>query len=421
MESIIRSKFNMYKCLNNVITYVIAIIMIINCNSIYTVSVDPTLLNRFNLFTLIISVALLVWLHGFNNVELNKYIVTGGILSVYIMLYILIQRNHAVIQGGILELLKFLLIFSLVYLVYRTVAVPRIFQAYCNVVSLIALVSLFFWFFGSILHFLSPTGVFVSNWNQFSVYQAVPSYYNLYFETQVLGGLTRNSAIFAEAPMASLSFSIALSLEILYLKNKKLHVLKIAILSLAIITTMSSTGYICLTMILIYQLLFTQSKNSHIATLKLFLIPIVLLGGLISIRYFLSQKLSTSSGSSRSQDYINSFKTWLKYPFFGAGINMGSNLLPEDRWMIGKFGYSNSFGKILGENGIYILALYVISIGRSIYIGIKNMKKERLFFTLIILYLFITTIFINTYVCYFFFSLLAIWNPEEPKNLNDKR
>lgn len=411
MKSAPRLKFNIRSLLIIILTYIIAFIMIINCNSIFMASVNPAPINRTSLFAMVLSSIGLILLQKNNGQKIKRYVVISGILIIYILIYILIQRNQTVINTSVKELFKFILMFSLAYLVYRTSKIPSIFKAYCNEVSIIALISLIFWLLGSILHILSPTGTYISSWNQYSVFQAVPSYYNIYFETQILDGVTRNSAIFAEAPMASLAFSIALCLESLYLKKEKSHNVKIIILFLAILSTLSSTGYICLILIIVYRLVFTKTSNKYLTTLRLIAIPVILVVGILGIRHFLSQKLNTNSGSSRSQDYLNSFKAWAEYPFLGAGINMGSSLSVKDRWIIGKFGYSNSVGRILGENGLYIFSLYLISLGRSLYIGLKSQSKERIFLTLIFLYLFITTIFVNTYMCYFFFSLIAVWRP----------
>lgn len=269
-----------------------------------------------------------------------------------------------------------------------------------------------FWIFGTNLHIIQPTGVYYSNWNQFGIYQAYPKYYNLYFETQVLNQITRNSSIFAEAPMASLTFSIALCIETIYLKKSRLHILKIIILSLAIVSTISSTGYIFLILIFGYKLLTITNFNYYSNIIKLLVIPVMLIIGMLLIHYFLDQKLSTNSGLSRSKDYINSIKAWVNYPILGTGIDtLGSNLTSALHLGIGNFGYSNSLGAILGSTGLYIFILYFISIVKSFYFGIREKDTNRIFITFIFIYFIVTTNFLNTYILFFFFSLLAIWEP----------
>lgn len=84
---------------------------------------------------------------------------------------------------------------------------------YRNLMIFISAVSIVFWLLGSIFHLVHPSGVVQSVWTNTGNPKPVPNYFNLYFETQELYGFARNTAIFTEAPMASLHFSIALFVE----------------------------------------------------------------------------------------------------------------------------------------------------------------------------------------------------------------
>ncbi|MCT3031120.1 hypothetical protein EFN40_05375 [Pediococcus parvulus] len=90
---------------------------------------------------------------------------------------------------------------------------------------------------------------------------------------------------------------------------------------------------------------------------------------------------------------------------------MGQNPKEIMDWNIGNFGYSTSMGKILGENGLYIFILYLSSIIKSVYTGIKYKSIKRIFVTFMIFYLFITTLFVNTYLLFFIMSVLFIAIP----------
>ncbi len=411
MELTNKSKFNLHSFFNSLFTYIIAVIMVINCNSIYSKSIYANTISKVSMVTLLGSIVILSYLNRNSNIDWDIYIVLTILLSLYVFIYVLIQRNRAAFSVGINDLVKFILMFSLAYLVYKNTKSPLIIEAYCNVVVVIAAVSLFFWILGSNMHVLQSTGVFLSKWNQFDNYQPVPSYHNLYFETQVLDQNIRNSAIFAEAPMASLSFTIAFCLEVLYQKKSKFYILKYVVLAFAIISTISSTGYICLILVIGYQFLTKKSFEKYSMVIKAIIVPAILLIGIVLIHYFLAQKLNSNSGFSRSRDYMNSFKAWINYPFIGTGIDIDGNFILQNGIAIGKFGYSNSLGKVLGENGIYIFILYLLSIFRSFYASLVNKDIRRFFLTIILLYLFITTQFVNTYIVLFLFSLLFVWNP----------
>ncbi|MCT3385399.1 hypothetical protein EFP33_01950 [Lactobacillus johnsonii] len=409
-------KINFQSYLIKITTYIIAIIMVLDSNSIYSKSIYSSSLSKIEFIILIVAISTLIILSNNINKNWKNYLLITSILFGYIFIYVLLQRNRIAIFTGITDLGKFILMFSLAYLVYKNSKKPFLMTAYCNVVFIVAIVSLIFWIFGSNLHLLQPTGTFLSKWNELDDYQGVLSYYNLYFETQTLNQTIRNSAIFVEAPMASLTFSMALCLEVLYQNNTKFHIIKVLVLIMAIISTVSSTGYICLLLTMGYLLLTSKSSNIYLLIVKTTIIPIILVVGMILINYFLSQKLNSNSGFSRKRDYINSFIAWINYPFMGTGIDIDGNFLLPSGIKIGKFGYSNSFGRVLGENGIYILSLYLISIINSVYTSINTKDTKRLFLTFILIYLFITTQFVNTYLMLFMFSLIFVWKPNNILN-----
>ncbi|MGJ0684409.1 hypothetical protein ACR74D_05095 [Lactobacillus johnsonii] len=390
--------------------------MVLDSNSIYSKSIYSSSLSKIEFIILIVAISTLIILSNNINKNWENYLLITSILFGYIFIYVLLQRNRIAIFTGITDLVKFILMFSLAYLVYKNSKKPFLMTAYCNVVFIVAIVSLIFWIFGSNLHLLQPTGTFLSKWNELDDYQGVLSYYNLYFETQTLNQTIRNSAIFVEAPMASLTFSMALCLEVLYQNNTKFHIIKVLVLIMAIISTVSSTGYICLLLTMGYLLLTSKSSNIYLLIVKTTIIPIILVVGMILINYFLSQKLNSNSGFSRKRDYINSFIAWINYPFMGTGIDIDGNFLLPSGIKIGKFGYSNSFGRVLGENGIYILILYLISIINSVYTSINTKDTKRLFLTFMLIYLFITTQFVNTYLMLFMFSLIFVWKPNNILN-----
>ncbi|QGY96787.1 hypothetical protein E6A54_05670 [Lactobacillus johnsonii] len=393
-----------------IITYALAFGMIINCNSIYGSGIYGSRLNNILLILSFFEVLIIVAIHKVENIDWRKYLFIILLLLGYLLVYVLVQQKTSTDLITIKMILTFLLFFSLAYLAYKNDSLPLLLTAYVNLITIVAVVSLLFWILGSNLHLIQPNGVYLSKWAQ-PTFQSVSSYYGLYFETQGMGAMWRNSAIFAEAPIASLNFSLALTIESLLIKKGKFYKFRILILALAVISTLSSTGYICLILLILCKMLTGNDRNKYVFIFKKIITPIILIIGVILINHFFSQKMMSSSGVSRGQDYVNAFKAWSRHPILGVGLNMANSLPAEDRLFVGKFGYSNSFGKILGETGLYITILYIISIIRSIYIGIKSKESDRVYFTVVLVYLFITTIFVNTFIMFFFFSLMAVWVP----------
>ena len=407
------------KNLNLVITYIIVVLMIVDSNSIFMTGIAASLLRKFGMLLMAIVVWSLSSRVEHSNRDYKNYIVTLLEISTYLLIYILfisLRVGRESLKASLIIFIKFVLMYTLVDLVYKKEKDPQIFNVYNNTVCIIALISIFFWIFGSQLHVLHPTGVYSSSWsNLYGGYDSKPTYYNIYFETQLLHNVVRNSAIFAEAPMAALTFSVALTLENLYGKKSKFHKLKLLVFTIAILTTLSSTGYICLIINLIYLLLINTSQSKYKSLLR----GTILLVGIIIVVCIFIEKLHSHSGSSRGQDYRNAFLAVKKHPFFGVGFGNGFKL----KGGIGKFGYSNSFGKVIGEGGIYISILYWLAFAKSFFVALKNKNLQRLFFTIIIVFLFITTIFVDSYLMCFLLALLAFWQPTRKMELveNEKK
>lgn len=401
------------KELKLIVTYIIVLLMIVDSNSIFMTGTASSLLSKAIMLLMTMAVCVLISRVRLSSRDYQNYTVSILVIFMYLLIYIVITNlwlGKGDLKSSLIIFIKFLLMYTIVALVYKKEKNPQILIAYSNLVCIIAVISIFFWIFGSQLQLIHPTGVYMSNWsNLYGGYDSKATYYNIYFETQWLDNVVRNSAIFAEAPMASLTFSVAITLENLYGKECKFHKLKLLILILAVLTTFSSTGYICLIINLVYLLLKNRSKKSNFL---LVLVPVILIVGVLGINYIFSNKLQTSSGISRSVDYMNAFTAWEKYPFLGIGINNGSKLL----YGIGKFGYSNSFGKILGEGGIYLTLLYIYPFIVSLWRAYNMKSLRQLFLTIIVVFLFITTIFTNTYLLYFLLSFLALWKPKQDSN-----
>lgn len=408
MKENLVNKTNKDSVFVRIITYALAFGMIINCNSIFSTSVFASRINNILLLLAFFEVLLIIVFKQTKNRNWGKYVVITLTLAGYLMMYIILQQRVFTPLTSIKMLFTFLIFFSLAYLAYKTDKSPFLLYAYVNLITIISIISLFFWVLGSNLHLIRPNGIYLTKWAQ-PTFQSVSSYYGLYFETQTMGNMWRNSAIFAEAPIASLNFSLALAILILLLKKDKYYKWKIIILTFGVISTLSSTGYIFLVLLVLGKILTENDKKKYVFKI---IIPVILIVGIVIMNYFFSQKMMSSSGISRGQDYMNAFKAWKRYPILGVGLNMANSLSPEDRLFIGKFGYSNSFGKILGETGIYVTVLYIISIARSMYIGIKTHQSGRIFFTVVLGYLFVTTIFVNTFIMFFIFSLMAVWTPK---------
>jgi len=293
-------------------------------------------------------------------------------------------------------LVQFLAIVVYCYLVEDSV--NETMRKFSNIVFVIAVVSLFFWVFGSLLGRISATGSLYTTWTGSDVVRKVSSYYGIYFEMQsaTFFGLTaspiiRNTAIFTEAPMASFIFSIAFLYELLM--RERVGWKRCAIIAITVISTISTVGVTVLIIACGLKFVLTKSKTKGGLSLKMFILPMALVVVLVALNFLVEQKLGTNSGSVRIDDFVAGYKAWMDAPLFGNGYGNDASV---QRYMSSfrsyNQGLSNSPAQILAYGGIYLFLPYCISAFRGIFRLVRSRQWIRMAFYLVVLYAFIITI-----------------------------
>jgi hypothetical protein len=107
-------------------------------------------------------------------------------------------------------------------------------------------------------------------------------------------------------------------------------------------------------------------------------------------------------------DFKAGFQAWKVHPIMGSGLNSTAYTQFMSNWRSFNLGLSSTIMDILCSGGIYVLALYLGIIAFSGIRSIRLKNSSNLIYTILILYLFITTIFSNTYILYFIFDFMAI-------------
>lgn len=283
----------------------------------------------------------------------------------------------------------------------------ELFRKVVNVMVVISCISLFFWIFGSTFKMITPTGVALFEWGTVN---EVSSYFNIYFETQYVDWLGidffwRNTAIFVEGPMMSLTLIIAITL--IYYFDDIWHIAtwKKFILAFAIITSISVTGYFILWGFVVLKLY--RSKKFR-AIMIVMLIPL----SLYAIQVMMDMKQSTGSYSLREDDYYVGFITWLQNPIFGWGFNNWEALQANMKGRAND-GFSNSIFSVLTQGGILMGLMYFI----PILIGITSKEFKRFVVCIVYAILFISIIFQTAYVNFFLFCLMIPYFIPSPQKI----
>lgn len=397
--------------------YIIAMIMIINCNTIYITSYNFEILNKILFPILVISGVIYAICNIFKyKLKIDNTFLIGIGVAGYLCIYILLSALFSSNLIGIRLILYFVIFFVLAWTEKDEKQLPAILKAYINIMFLLAVISIFFWIFGSYFHFISPTGSTAITWGIPN--RIVPSYYNVYFETQYSNIIAKNSSIFVEAPMAALNFLISLSLNVLFLKKKKFQLIKTIIFFIAGLLTMSTAMYIGILILVIFKLFRKRSSSDKVQIIKYLLAVIIVPMIFLLILNLFNLKMDTTSGLDRKSDYFNAISVWLSHPFMGAGINAGVsegiNIVNGES--IAHYGFSSSFTKILGDNGLFLLGLIILSIFISIKNSLKNRDYNRMAFTIILMYLFMVIMFAQSYLMFYLFIFVAIWDPKKKLN-----
>lgn len=418
--------------------YVAVVFMILSCRVVYshTVNTDYHIPEITTFLFLFLFIA--------------KYMQSGISLSVlkkwmfFLMPYYALTGIYAVksvsddvFLGYASRFLVTLPILVLLQCVYCTEGAENtLIRKYVNIMAAYAPISLFFWFFGSVLHVLQPNGSLLISWGRAFAY---PSYYGIYFERQTESFLfyngLRNMGIFTEAPMYGLCLVIAISAELFLLsgaekqpggkhisflvrgrrvrKNKKPVNVRLILLTAALLTTITTTGMILLVFILEMWFIRNKPKNKVMAALVKVIAGSFVLAGGIALMYFIfiTKASNTRSWTDRMAGYAAGFYTLMESPFFGSGYTENEQINTMIRTLGG--GFTNSIAAVMGQGGLILLSIYLFPMLCGMAVLFFKKKRNESIFAVIVILEFILTTWANTYLmifllAYFYAGILTM-------------
>lgn len=315
----------------------------------------------------------------------------------------------------------------------------RLLKKFSRIMFCLSVVSLFFWWFGSQLHLISPTSTIRAYWG---IEYNYPSYYGLYFERQTdnflwISGF-RNIGIFCEGPMFSLCLIVALFTELflyedikqkfiringnkVYLRTKNSGLKRriiILVLAITLFTTTTTTGMIIFIFMFIMKYVLTGTNNKMKKIFKWIFGIIIVILGIYLMRSLFVDKSDSVSWKIRLDDFHIGAKAWLKSPILGNGYGEWTVL---ENLMNGSIrtnnGFSNAIFTVLSQGGLVLFSLYIISILCYFMYTIKNKDKRIFVFGSIFLVEFVVTLFQYTFLMMLLLSLgyaLVISNNNKP-------
>ena len=343
----------------------------------------------------------------------GKELICGAAVILSLALYMgIVYKTTKTNADVYLSFAVMYLIFALYCLISRSNVFFEVLKKYRNIVCAVAVFSLVMWLLCSVFKLIPSTSIAMTSWSDIpTVDKPIRSWFGIYFETQGI----RNTSVFTEGPMAALHYSLALLIEMLL--SKKPSFITFGILAIAIFSTMTTTGILVVGAIcFIYAIIFIHKKGwLKKKAVKISLISVILIGCAAAIAIVV-WKVSTVSGSIRSDDMRAGWLAFTDHPIVGNGCNN----LPAiqkymSEWRSFNTGYSSGLLWVLSDGGLLLGALYLCPIICALVKGI--MKKQWLFaiFAVSIFIIFLITVFQYSFLLSFISVFLLFWKPEESR------
>lgn len=399
----------------DIFEYIIALIIILDCNSVWN-----NIRQTRGWFQYLLMLCLVASVIGYavakrtvSRSTINRTaLLVIGIVG-YFFFYLLISDNSIVSTA--INMMLALSLFTVYFAVCGSnsdkIGVVLKFR---NLMALIGSISVVIWFLGPVMGVIQPTGSYYTNWTGNNNESLIRSYFGIHYFAQSISFfnvlyIARNTAIFNEAPMSSACFSIALMIECLYDQSDWKWVRFSLIL--AIITTFSTTGFLCIIFIYMYLYFHSNQREKVIRAIKILGIPLFL--GLACMAGFslYNEKIASLSGMARFDDFTAGFTAWLMNPIFGDGIGSVEAMnAARPIWRRVAEGFNSGIMMVLVQGGLYLGILYFFVFIKSLVTGIRIKEPVLIVFTGILFFIVLLTVITYNYIILFLMCFLLNWS-----------
>lgn len=413
----------------SLLEYILIIGIILDCNTPYASAINKNYhLTEINILCIVALLFINILIYKIKINTFKRWILIFIPYYFLMILYLFISVDDIKYINFISRFLIAIPFLTIIFCIYNQRGkLFTLLNKFSKVMFLLSVVSLFFWFFGSQLHLISPSGTLKAFWGIEFNY---PSYYGLYFERQTDNFLWitgfRNIGIFSEGPMFSLCLIFSLYIEMflnevksnkvlykeknnLYLRfNNKITIkyIRLLIFIVTLFTTTTTTGMIIFILMIIMKFSFLNSKNKIMRVIKWILAFIVIIVGVLAINALFINKASSNSWLIRVEDFRIGVKAWMNSPIFGNGYGEWTAL---ENLMISSSrtntGFSNTVFTVLSQGGVILFIIYLIPIVGYFRYSIKMKDGKILILGCIFFIEFVVTLFQYTFLMMLFLSL----------------
>lgn len=356
-----RREIKWARVLLRTLEFVLVLIVLIDCNSIYRAYTEmPIDLATWALTGANITVLLLIALHLWMDPAKWEIVKShGALFAVFLVWTFEFSALNAIHHHGKGFFGYFLFFVNGMILLYRFYEkegeLYRLLYLLEHVVLFLAVASLILWIGSSVLELWGRNPDIKVSWGGF---YSNSNYLNLcirrwWYQMDV----KKNLGIFIEPPMYGLFLGFGLYTE-LFLKKKS----NPAIVLIFLLTLISNRAILALLLAMgaLFFLYLELARGKGFARVLTPAILILSAAGAAGLIYYKS-KVGWGSFATHIDDFAASFKCWVKYPILGCGYD---NEMPIKELMSDfrahNQGLSNSAAVVLAEGGIVLFGYYVL-------------------------------------------------------------
>lgn len=270
-----------------------------------------------------------------------------------------------------------------------------VWSAFVNIMVCLSVISLVFYIGGTILHIIPSTGITGLDWGTWDT-DSVKTYLGIYYESQNMKmsdslRIMRNSGMFSEAPMYNMVLCMALAAEV-FMKDK-INKIKVGILIVTVLTTLSTTGllFLMVTGILYFgECAYRKGIIAQHKKIFLSLIGVCIILGVLFVWVKTFSPAGTGSVNIRTDHLMATIKTFIQNPIWGVGYQNSEAVLMNAQY---KQGISVGLTYFLACGGILLgMALFFPYIANIVEAVKKRSFKEICFETLFLMLFFFSAV-----------------------------
>lgn len=342
---------------------IIAILLILGCNTLYSIQSG---VNALLTLILMISMSVFIicrWISlPIQRDAWSRY----SIWVIFVILvYTTIHIYHHILFdfSAVVQCICFLLFPLFFYIISKDNLIRYYYETFNRYILLLSVSATILWFLGPTLNLISPNCSIYDAW-VVSRAREVEGWYYLLFNAAdsvyILPSIqiSRNSSIFVEPAIFSYLIAIALIFEVYFIKRRHSK-LFIGMLLLTTMTTTSATGISIAIMIILSKLIVSMGKNGRIELKwSILLIPIAI----IAIRGALNMRFAAGSGGIRFDNLHAEMVAWSHNILLGNGFGNRELVIANlSDWRMHDLGASDSIGLVFVYGGILYLSVFCVA------------------------------------------------------------